>query len=266
MHASLVGLSPLALAAVFLGFFVVITAVPVALGFALERSALGQRRKIWAVPLRPGQLRREAWANVRFVGIGVVAFSLAIAAGGVRLGPTTARSFAATLGVMWLFFEVYYYVMHRALHTRALVRFHRWHHESKVTTPLTGLSVSGVEALLWMVGYLAPAMALSRFAPVSVEAWIAYLIYNWSGNVIGHINVELLPAWFRSRRLSAALHPFTYHALHHARWNGHYALYTCVLDRLLGTEFSDWPSLFTKVARGQPMTSLRARGTTAGGA
>ncbi len=266
MHATLVDLPPLALAAVLLGFFTAITVVPVAIGFALERSAFGQRRRIWAVPLPPGQLRREAWANVRFVLIGVAAFTAAIGSGAARLGPTTAATFAATFGGMWLAFEVYYYAMHRALHTRALVRFHRWHHESRVTTPLSGLSVSTVEALLWMVGYLAPTIALSRLVPVSVEAWIAYLLYNWSGNVIGHINVEIMPAWMRSRRLSAAMHPFTYHALHHARWNAHFALYTTVLDRLLGTEFSDWPSLFAKVAAGRPMTSLKERGTPAGGA
>lgn len=55
-------------------------------------------------------------------------------------------------------------------------------------------------------------------------------------------------------------HPFTYHALHHARWTGHYGLGMTALDRLLGSEWSDWPGLHARVVAGEPMRSFKDRG------
>lgn len=241
-------------------FLAALTGASIAAGFAIDRSDYGRRRRIFAVPLTPGQYRWEAAANVRFVLVAALAFTVAIASGAIRFGATTAASFALTLGASWLFFEVYYYFLHRALHTSALVRFHRLHHRSRVGTPLTGLSMSLFETLAWMVGYLAPPLLVSRFLPVSLEAWTLYLIYHWGGNIIGHINVELMPPLSGRRVLSLLAHPFTYHALHHARWKGHFALYTTFLDRALGTEWADWGALQRKVLAQQPLTSLKERG------
>ena len=106
----------------------------------------------------------------------------------------------------------------------ALLRFHRLHHRSQVTTPLSGLSMSTVETLGWMVGYLLPLILLSRWLAVSLDAFAAYLIYHWGGNILGHINAELMPRAVARGLLSYAAHPFTYHSLHHARWTGHFGL------------------------------------------
>ena len=252
--------SPFWLAGLVFGFLGSLTVASSWLGFALERSEYGRRRRIWDVPLASGQYRWEVVANLRFVAIATLAFTLAIASGGIRLGATTARSFVATFAASWLFFEVYYYFLHRALHTSALVRFHRLHHRSKVTTPLSGLSMSTFETVAWMVGYLVPPLVLSRFMEVSPAAWALYLVYHWGGNIVGHINVELMPQAVSQRGMSLFLHAFTYHALHHARWTGHFALYTTVLDRALGTEWTDWGALQRKVLAQQPLTSLKERG------
>lgn len=253
--------APRVVAALCLGFLTTLTVLTSWAGFAIERSNYGRRRRIWEVALAPGQYRWEAAAGVRFVLIATAAFTFAICSGGIHFGPTTVASFAATFLTSFLFFEVFYYFLHRALHTKALVRFHRHHHRSKVGTPLTGLSMSVVETLGWMVGYLAPPLLLSRFLPVSIEAWALYLVYHWGGNIIGHINVELMPLLAGRRILSLFSHPFTYHALHHARWTGHFALYTTLLDRVFGTEWTDWGVLQRKVLAEKPLTHLREHGT-----
>lgn len=252
--------SPYVLGLLVFGFLVALTVASILAGFAIERSDYGRRRRIWDVPLTPGQYRWEAAANVRFVLVGTLAFTLAIKSGAIRFGATTAASFAMTFGTSWLFFEVYYYFLHRALHTSALVRFHRLHHRSKVGTPLTGLSMSLFETLSWMVGYLVPPLLVSRFLPISGEAWVLYLIYHWGGNIIGHVNVEIMPQLSGRPVLSLFAHSITYHALHHARWKGHFALYTTFLDRALGTEWADWVALDRKVRAQQPLTNLKERG------
>lgn len=252
--------SPPRVAALVFGFLATLTAVSIWGGFAIERSDYGRRRRIWEVALTPGQYRWEAAGNVRFVLCATVAFTLAICSGGIHFARTTAASFATTFLSCWLFFEVYYYFLHRALHTSTLVRFHRLHHRSRVGTPLTGLSMSLVETLGWMIGYLGPPLVVSRLVPISIEAWALYLVYHWGGNIIGHVNVELMPPLSGRRVLSLFAHPFTYHALHHARWTGHFALYTTFLDRVFGTEWTDWGSLQQKVLDEKPLTNLRERG------
>lgn len=252
--------SPYGAGLVVFGFLTTLTVTTILAGFAIERSAYGQRRRIWQVALTPGQYRWEAAANLRFVLVATVAFTLAITSGAIRLAPTTAFGFAVTLGTSWLFFEIYYYFFHRALHTSALVRFHRLHHRSRVGTPLTGLSMSLIETLGWMIGYLGPPLLVSRFMPVSITAWTLYLIYHWGGNIIGHVNVEMMPDLSGRRVLSLFAHPFSYHSLHHARWTGHFALYSTFLDRALGTEWADWGAVQRKVLAQQPLTSLKERG------
>ena len=148
-------------------------------------------------------------------------------------------------------------VLHRAMHGKALVRFHRWHHKSRVTTPLSGQSVSFVEALGWAVGYaLLPALA-SQLVPISAEGWAAYLAFNIFGNMVGHSNVELVPRtpglWYSALFSNA----FVYHSLHHARWTGHYSFQAALMDRLFGTEWKDWLALHAEIAAGKPLRSLK---------
>src|SRR5690606_5712092 len=48
----------------------------------------------------------------------------------------------------------------------------------------------------------------------------------------------------------ARLHLHTFHAMHHARYTGHYGLFTTVLDRVLGTAWDDTPEVQARAARG----------------
>ena len=132
--------------------FALSSAVFVAIGFAWEKSRPGRARKIFALPLAKGQLSRELLANVGFVVLVAAVFSACVAAGIIRADAGGAGAAILTSGSCLVGFEVYYYAQHRALHTRRLIRFHRWHHASKVTTPLSGQSLGLVEALGWVGG------------------------------------------------------------------------------------------------------------------
>jgi sterol desaturase/sphingolipid hydroxylase (fatty acid hydroxylase superfamily) len=241
-------------------FFAVTTAVLVGLGFAWERSAFGRRRRIFAMPVPAGQYRREALANLGFIALATASFTAAIAGGLLHADATGVVAAIVTFVVCFVGFEVYYYGQHRLLHTRALIRFHRWHHASRITTPLTGQSLGVVEALGWIGGLMLFPALLSGWGVLHAGALATYLVMNAVGNILGHANAEPHPRSSGTRANSWATHPFTFHALHHARWTGHYGFGTTVLDRVLGSEWSDWPALHGRVADGEPLRSFKQRG------
>lgn len=243
---------PLALAGWVSLFFLVNTLVGVALGFGLERAMPGKR--IWSDPLFPGQLRHELVGNLVFLAVTIATSTLALSTGVVRFGAESAARAAGTFAALYVGFQAYFYALHRTLHLPSLVRFHRWHHASRVTTPLSGQSTSVVEAIGWMGGYVLLPLAMSWVVPISFDGLAAYLVFNVVGNIIGHANVEVVPKapglWQRS--LFATV--FTYHALHHARWTGHYGFASTWADRLAGTEWPEWMPLYERVVDGRPLT------------
>ncbi len=244
----------LACTAVFGG----LTAFATLIGFALE-AALGESRRIFDLPRAEGQLRWEFLATVRFVLMSGVAFGALLFA--VPIAEPAFGQAVLTFVVCWAGFEVYYWGLHRVMHTRALFRFHKFHHDSHVTSPLTGYSMSTVESLGWLVGLCGVPFLLSLFAPISVEGFLAYhALYQISGNQIGHSNVDFFPAFASDREKSWISHPITYHSLHHARFNNHYSFGSSFMDRLMGTEWADWPELHKRVVGGQAMKKLSERG------
>jgi sterol desaturase/sphingolipid hydroxylase (fatty acid hydroxylase superfamily) len=248
---------PIALVAVVAAFFVGFTLLGLAISFALERLWV---RPIWSLPTAPGQVALELRGNITFVVVAVVVHSLVLYFGLARIGDETNVRFIGTFVAHWFGFQIYYYWLHRAMHTKALVRFHRHHHESRVTSGLSGQSVSFVEALGWMVGYAGLPVAMSFVVPISFNGWLAYLAFNIVGNIVGHAKVELVRPnamlWFSST--AAAV--LTFHALHHARWTGHFGFGSSWADRLFRTEWRDWPALHRQIWAGEPLDNLKQRG------
>ncbi len=259
MPPELIALSFSRLALTVFAFFAGMTVVSVAMGFAVERALAGSR-KIFDLPLFEGQYRFELLGNAVFVVIATVTVTLALRAGVVRFGPSSTLRGALTFYAMLLGFQVYYWFLHRAMHHRAIVRVHRWHHRSQVTTPLTGQSMSAFEALGWMGGYVGLPWLFSLVTPLSFWGLVAYLAFNVFGNMVGHSNVEPTARVASSRGATLFANVFLFHSLHHARWNGHYSFQAALMDRIMGTEWDDWHSLYEKVASGHPLTSLKERG------
>ena len=239
------------------GFFGLLTMGNVALGFILER--LVPRRKIFAVPLARGQLGFELSGNLVFLAVTVVTFSAALSSGIIRFGEDSFTRSLATFVALLFGFQVFYYFLHRAMHTRALLWMHRWHHRSQVTTALSAQSMSLFEALGWMLGYVGLPLAFSLVAPIGFWGYVAYLVFNVSGNIIGHANVELAAPAGATRAATLFANPWIYHALHHARWTGHYGFQAALMDRVGRTEFADWPALYERVASGKPLESFQVR-------
>jgi sterol desaturase/sphingolipid hydroxylase (fatty acid hydroxylase superfamily) len=151
-------------------------------------------------------------------------------------------------------------MLHRAMHTRRLLFIHRWHHRSRVTTPLSGQSMHPIEACFWMLGYAGLPILFSRIAPISWVGWAAYLAFNVFGNIVGHANCEPTAKFAATRLASVFANPFVYHALHHARWTVNYAFQASIMDRVFGTEADDWEDLYARVSGGNPLTRMDEKG------
>lgn len=246
-------------AGLFLAAHLAVTLFGSAVGFAVER--LVPRRRIFAVPLFEGQYRFELLGNAVFLAVTAATLTVTLRAGAIRFVEGSATRDAVTFGAMLVGFQVLYWFLHRAMHLRALVPIHRWHHRSQVTTPLTGQSMSVGEAALWMLGYAAVPALVSQLVPLGFAGWAAYLAFNVFGNVFGHANVECILPLGASRAATLFGNVFTFHALHHARWTGHYGFMAAGMDRLMKTEWADWPALYARVDRGEALTSLKQRGS-----
>jgi lathosterol oxidase len=235
-------------------------AVATAAGFALE-ARLGSKRRIFDLPLADGQLRWELIGTLRFLVMGAFAFAGLLWV--VPFAEESVFSVSLTFFACWAGFEVYYWCLHRAMHWPPLYRFHRYHHDSRVTSPLTGYSMSSVESLGWLVGLIGIPLGLAAFMPISLVGLLAYhTLYQVPGNVIGHANVDFFPEAMEKRINTWISHPTTYHSLHHARFNNHYSFGSSFMDRLLGTEWPDWPELHARVRRGEPLEKLSVRGSS----
>lgn len=244
-----------ALALLVLGSFATLTVLALACGFAAER-ALRSTKRIFALPLAKGQYRFELIGNIVFVTIATLTVTAALRLDIIRFGPPSLARNASTFFALLVGFQIFYWILHRAMHTRTLLFLHRWHHRSRVTTPLSGQSMSAGEALGWMLGYVGLPFVFSLIVPIGFTGWAGYLAFNVFGNIVGHANVEPTAKSAATRRAALFANPFVYHALHHARWTVNYAFQAAGMDRLFGTESADWPALYERVSSGRPLERL----------
>jgi sterol desaturase/sphingolipid hydroxylase (fatty acid hydroxylase superfamily) len=235
-----------------------LTAFSLVTGFALERAAVKRGQKVYAVALRPGQLAHEALGTALFHGVFVPIATVVVVRGGIRFSDGWL---ANVLGYVcgWYGFMSLYYFAHRLMHTRRLRWMHHWHHRSHVTTPLTGISMHPVEALLWTALLLGPSVLLSSLGLLGFYGWLLFFVMFWTGNIVGHANAEIFG--LRVTRWMSILfsNPISYHSLHHARYDRHYGFATALMDRLFGTEWNDWAQVHERALHNQPLKSLSER-------
>jgi Delta7-sterol 5-desaturase len=168
----------------------------------------------------------------------------------------SVAGFLTALLMTYVWAEIWHYASHRAFHTKALYWIHREHHKSRINGPLTSISFSFLEKVIFDIGMFGPLMLVDRLFALNIygiATWfLAYIILN----AIGHRNYEFRKAGFitSSGRLMTST---VFHALHHGRFVGNYGLGTRVLDRLFGTEWSDYEDVYTRVvAERRPMEHL----------
>lgn len=188
------------------------------------------RRRITA---RTGTLLREVWLN-SLVTIPMVALLFKGFAEG-RIGHVSQRPdrpvwFLLLEGLLFLVLaDLWFYVSHRALHSRLLYRFHKGHHAHRAPTEAAAfLALSPAEA--WFSGVLTlsfPMFLVPVHAHVAIACAVIILFCGF------YIHDGAL-----SRTLGLPLvNGPAHHQMHHGRGraNANYALMFTFLDRMFGT-------------------------------
>jgi len=210
-------------------------------------------RTIYDLPIESDQLRRE-FKNSLFSPM--PAFMLA---GILYLGyfqNETWFSFFATLAFTFVWVEVWHYVTHRAYHLRQLHWIHAEHHKSHLNSWLTAMSFSFTEQFIFDVGILALLMAVDRFVGINFYGVAGYFVGYLIINSLHHANYEIKSERY-NRWVGQILTTTTYHSLHHSRYIKNYGLGTRLLDRLLGTEWTDYEPVYDRITHDKrPLTKL----------
>jgi sterol desaturase/sphingolipid hydroxylase (fatty acid hydroxylase superfamily) len=205
-------------------------------------------RKIRPETPKPKQLLVEFSASLRSIAIfsTIGLFTFALERIGLLPGPAIAAEWGAawawaSLALMIVAHDAYFYWTHRAVHDPRLFRaFHRRHHKSNNPSPFTAYSFDVVEAViqacfvpLWMI-------------LVPTQWWVTglFMLHQIARNTIGHSGYELFPARRDGRPLFDFITSVTHHDIHHAQAGYNYGLYFTWWDRLMGTEHPDYYARF----------------------
>jgi sterol desaturase/sphingolipid hydroxylase (fatty acid hydroxylase superfamily) len=179
-----------------------------------------------------------------FSNVGLLTFGLYRA--GRLPGPDVAKGwgavwFWASLMLMIVAHDAWFYWTHRLIHDRRLFRrFHRRHHRSNNPSPFTAYSFdlgeAAINALfvpLWMI-----------LVPTQWPVAGLFMLHQIVRNTIGHSGYELFPARKDGRPLIPFVTTVTHHDLHHAQAGWNYGLYFTWWDKLMGTEHPEYLKCF----------------------
>ncbi|MCK6518526.1 sterol desaturase family protein [Myxococcota bacterium] len=158
-------------------------------------------------------------------------------------GPWGAMGAALTVVGLVLFNDLWFYSVHRVLHTPWLFRrVHAVHHRSADVNPFSSYSFHAVEGAL-LTAWLIPAALL---VPLSMPALMVTQLIGTANNLMAHLGYELLPVWWIRAPGLRWTNTATFHSLHHTQLKGNYGLFTRLWDRLLGTELSGYEAAFVE--------------------
>lgn len=216
-------------------------------------------RRIYNLQASQEQLKEELMNSFLTSPLHSVLIWLALYSGFLVDHTTTILNFAYTFAIVFIWTEIWHYFSHRAMHHKALLWIHREHHKSKITNPMSSISFSFMEKLIFSVGIIAPVAALSSIMPISFYGIVAYYLFYFVTNVLGHSNFEIREPGYAKTWIGRIINTPAYHAMHHARYVKNYGLITSTLDRMFNTMWEDYDKVQTRAAMDQPLEKLSER-------
>ncbi len=223
-----------AVVSLWLGIFLVWSLLLVAARlFNYVRTMKIQARKIDAAMLRHELL----WSALNvFTATFVLQLlsSWLVERGYLVTDPTPAPWYAIALEFTLYFFifDLYFYVVHRLIHTEPLYRWiHQRHHRSVCPNPLSYASMTPLEGI-------AEGMIIPLFLTVfTVHETATYFIFPFASlmGLYVHCGYEFSPRWWYRLPLTKWLITPMYHDQHHQFFTCNYGAYTTIWDRIFST-------------------------------
>jgi sterol desaturase/sphingolipid hydroxylase (fatty acid hydroxylase superfamily) len=152
---------------------------------------------------------------------------------------------AASVVVLILLQDAYFYWTHRLMHHRRLFRIvHRVHHRSTNPSPWAAYSFAPLEAFV----HAAFVPLSAAIMPLHASALFTFLAVMITMNVLGHLGIELYPRGFATGRVGRWLVTSTHHNLHHSGGaGGNYGFYFTFWDRLMKTQRDEYVATFSRI-------------------
>lgn len=155
----------------------------------------------------------------------------------------------ASLPVMLLWQDSYFYFTHRLLHTPWLFRHaHGVHHRSRNPSPWAAYAFHPLEAVV--NGLVTPLALL--VLPLHWSVVVLFALHQIARNALGHAAVETMPRGFVRHPIGRYFTTTTHHHLHHETAQGHYGLWFTWWDRWCGTERADYHRRFDAATPPRP--------------
>ena len=251
---------PVGIVALSTGAYYLVRLAVVAGGASLFlRTQIARALRVYRIAYSPGQFKSEWLATCGVIVLDAMVAGITIHFRWVQeAGRSLSKDFFS-FALLFMWIEFWFYATHRLFHLSPLYFIHRQHHVAKVVHPLSALSFSLAERAFTLLGFQGFAILASHWLPITRTGMIAYLLANYILNVWGHLNVELIPGAFLKKFPGKMFITSSFHAMHHARYKGHYGLFTTVLDRFLGTFWADYPQVHDRARRGEGLLGLGER-------
>ena len=240
--------------------FIARSAVAIGAGlFASFRTDYGRSRRIYKIDVPKNQMTQELWTILKIIPFYSLAVALGHALNLIHYSAFTTKGTLATVAILFVWNETWFYAFHRLVHHRKFMRIHAAHHRSRITTPLTVSVFSFAEQTSHLLLAVSLPAVLSHYLPITFAGVVIYSVPMIVVNVLGHMNVEVYSSKASTSKIGKLFTTPTYHAIHHARVRGHYGLLTTIPDRLFGTFYEDYPVVQGRAANGDGLTSLNER-------
>lgn len=130
--------------------------------------------------------------------------------------------------VLFLWNEIYFYVVHRSFHWKPLYKYHADHHYSHVPSPFSAYSFHWSEGLL--LGAVMPIIMC--FHDFQVFSLAMLPLFSILLNVLGHSNVDFFPEKPMNHLMSFSKR----HSLHHKFPHAQFGFFLPYFDRLFKTD------------------------------
>ena len=230
--------------------YAVVAGIAWLLAYILFKKRWWARKVIQRDPAAADVRRELIWSLSTAVIYGLVG---AVTLWLRKLGYTQIYRKIDSHGWPWFWFSIiaaifihdaYFYWSHRLMHHRWLYRwFHRVHHQSTNPSPWAAYSFAPLEAV--MQAAIFPILAF--LLPIHLYAFMIFMVWQITLNVLGHTGYEYHPRWLMDSWLGKFMNTPTNHIQHHEKFRGNYGLYFNFWDRLMGTNHRDYESRFREV-------------------
>ncbi len=139
-------------------------------------------------------------------------------------------------------FDTWFYWGHRLMHTRALYKYHIWHHRSVAPTVWSNYSDTLIDAFAMQSFYLVAPLIL----PIPAVVLVLHRICDHFNGQIGHSGFEYFADG--TTRFPSPLVCVSFHDQHHEHFRYNYANFFSFWDRVCGTLYPKYDAKVTELS------------------